>query len=1456
MALKVSPPSFTKEKPYESYRKELLAWRGITDVPAAKQGIVVLLSLPEEANGIRARAVDELDLTKLQTATGFDKLLEYMDGCLMKDELEDNWVKFVEFILYKRQNESIDDYIANFDMKYNRIVKAGSSLPSEILAFVLLLNANISREENLLVKTGLDYSDKANLYKQAKKSLKKFKGADSGVAGSGASGDSVCGAAIKLEPAFLAQHEEALWSAGYARRDTGFSRNNQRGRNTWRGPGRGRGSSARSVASQRRVNPRGPDGQPITCSACGSYRHLIRDCPDSWEKMAQVHVTSDSDTSCKKSDDNNKKAEFVLFTGYNDHKLSELECDARNCAVLDSACTSTVCGRAWLDNYVSSLSEKDRCQVTSEPSSRVFKFGGGTQLKSEGEYVIPAVMAGTETRIKTDVVDSDIPLLLSRTAMKKAQVKLDLENDSAEVLGKTVALDISASGHYCLPIDRSQELPVEEVFAVKLDELNDQELHKSLLKLHKQFAHPSSEKLRSLLKNADVWDSKYESILQDIRDKCEICKRYSVTPPRPVVSMPMASEFNERVCIDLKKWQNKWILHIIDMWSRFSVSVLVDSKNTSVIIDNLIEHWVAIFGVMGSILSDNGGEFSSEEMREVASVLNINLCTTPAESPWSNGLCERVHSIIDTMLAKLVADQPNTSLSVLLRWANMAKNALQMNNGFSSYQLVFGKNPNLPNIMCDNVVSFEGLSSSESLVKHLNSLHAARLAFIKSETSERIRRALRSKIRASQQVFEPGTRVFYKREGRERWLGPAKVVFQDGRVVFVRHGSVFVRVSPNRLVTVGAELCSPGSGSNQQNMSTQAKSEPENPHGSCVPDVNNLSDSDGEIVSDCQTSGVSNDCQAAGLTSEGQDTAVLSDSEDSNLRCNRSVKLKPSDMIEYRVNDSDDWTKATVLGRAGKASGKYSDWFNIATADDNTGLSVNLQSVQWRRCPSDTEEVNIVLIPRQDQNSSECTQAKMVELDKLKQFDTCEVVGDHGQKRISTRWVLWRKGPEIRARLVARGFEEDLSLETDSPTVAKETVRIVLSIAASYEWPVKTTDIKSAFLQSKPIERDVYIQPPAEADLPEGSVWRLKRCLYGLNDAARQFYASVVDTLLELGCERSSLDPSLFYKHSGDGKLCGIIVSHIDDFLHCGNPDFEHDVMQPLRKRFLAGKLEERNFSYVGYQMNQCAEGIQLSQDSYVKDMEVDVIPPEKLTMKQAELSESELTQLRKITGKLNWIVQGTRPDLCFELIELSMKFKKGTVSDLLRAVKALRRIKDFRCVVLFPRLGSPLHWRMIVFTDAAHANLCDGVSSTGAYIVFLVGPGNLACPLAWNASKIKRVVKSTIAAEALSLQTGLDVAVYLRDIIAEVTGVARLTIAAYVDNRSVVEAVHSTKMVADKRLRIDIGAIKQSLQDGEITAVRWCPGAAQLANCLTKRGAASHHLLRVFHTGKLDMDV
>ena len=115
-------------------------------------------------------------------------------------------------------------------------------------------------------------------------------------------------------------------------------------------------------------------------------------------------------------------------------------------------------------------------------------------------------------------------------------------------------------------------------------------------------------------------------------------KIYSKTPSRPVVGMPMASKFTEKVAMDLKQWNGRWILHIIDMWSRYTLSVFVDQKKPGNIIDALMTQWIGKFGVMKALMTDNGGEFNSDETREITSILNVQLCTTAGESPFQKGL--------------------------------------------------------------------------------------------------------------------------------------------------------------------------------------------------------------------------------------------------------------------------------------------------------------------------------------------------------------------------------------------------------------------------------------------------------------------------------------------------------------------------------------------------------------------------------------------------------------------------------------------------------------------------------------------------------------------------------------------------------------------------------------------------------------------------------------------------
>lgn len=95
---------------------------------------------------------------------------------------------------------------------------------------------------------------------------------------------------------------------------------------------------------------------------------------------------------------------------------------------------------------------------------------------------------------------------------------------------------------------------------------------------------------------------------------------------------------------------------------------------------------------------------------------------------------------------------------------------------------------------------------SETWAKHLDALHAAHKAFTESENSERIRKALRKKICTNNTVYQNGDLVWYRSKDGDRDTGPGKVVFQDGKVIFVRHGAAFVRVSANRIVRKGQEF--------------------------------------------------------------------------------------------------------------------------------------------------------------------------------------------------------------------------------------------------------------------------------------------------------------------------------------------------------------------------------------------------------------------------------------------------------------------------------------------------------------------------------------------------------------------------------------------------------------------------------------------------------------------------
>ena len=115
------------------------------------------------------------------------------------------------------------------------------------------------------------------------------------------------------------------------------------------------------------------------------------------------------------------------------------------------------------------------------------------------------------------------------------------------------------------------------------------------------------------------------------------------------------------------------------------------------------------------------------------------------------------------MLGK-VRDDVKCHYDVALAWAVSAENALINHNGFSPAQLVFEKASNLPSTINYHLPALESAIQSVDSAHHISAIHAARKGFIASESSEKIKLALKINIRNYQRFYELRDEVYYKRD--------------------------------------------------------------------------------------------------------------------------------------------------------------------------------------------------------------------------------------------------------------------------------------------------------------------------------------------------------------------------------------------------------------------------------------------------------------------------------------------------------------------------------------------------------------------------------------------------------------------------------------------------------------------------------------------------------------------
>jgi hypothetical protein len=307
-------------------------------------------------------------------------------------------------------------------------------------------------------------------------------------------------------------------------------------------------------------------------------------------------------------------------------------------------------------------------------------------------------------------------------------------------------------------------------------------------------------------------------------------------------------------------------------------------------------------------------------------------------------------------------------------------------------------------------------------------------------------------------------------------------------------------------------------------------------------------------------------------------------------------------------------------------------------------------------------------------------------------------------------------------------------------------MKMFFAVAANEGFKLRSIDIRAAFLQAKILDREVYLEPPKDVK-KEGKIWKLKKPLYGLNDASRKFWLRVKKVFEEIGMKRLDGDEAFYYKHDEEGKLEGMISSHVDDFNLAGTNHFTNEVTEKIKEELDISKIEYSEFRFTGIDVRKIDGGIEISMEDYAKSLETIVV---REGSQDDPLTREELKVLRKYVGKLNWLAANTRPDLAIYALELAKKQKKATLKDLRNVNRILKKVSEKESRVVFGKIAKKEDLCVIGISDASYSQEENSVA--GEMILLGSKKTNVAAPIYWKSGIIRKICMSPKAAETRAM--------------------------------------------------------------------------------------------------------
>ncbi|CAI7913298.1 unnamed protein product, partial [Closterium sp. NIES-53] len=425
-----------------------------------------------------------------------------------------------------------------------------------------------------------------------------------------------------------------------------------------------------------------------------------------------------------------------------------------------------------------------------------------------------------------------------------------------------------------------------------------------------------------------------------------------------------------------------------------------------------------------------------------------------------------------------------------------------------------------------------------------------------------------------------------------------------------------------------------------------------------------------------------------------------------------------------------------------------------------------------------------------------------------------------GANIVSGMWIFRVKRPPgsppvFKARNVARGFSQRQGVDffqTFSPTLKMTTLRILLHVAAQRDYELHSLDFSTAFLQGSLHEEIWLRRPPGfTGSFSVGTQWSLRRPLYGLRQAPREWHDTRRTALAALGFAPSTADPSLFFRTDTTLPPFYVLV-YVDDLVFAtANTEALAHVKSELQKRHTCTDLGELT-SYLGLRItrDRAQRTITLTQShmvqqvlqrfgfTYSSPQSTPLPTGHSLSAPPSDESVEPSGPYPELVGCLMYLMTCTRPDLAYPLSLLARYVAPGRH----RKVHwdAAKRVLRYLCST--SGVGLVLGGRArVVLTGHTNASWVDDLTmqrSSQGY-TFSLGSSSVS----WRSTRSSSVLSSSCEAEMYAGAMAAQELRWLTYLLTDLGEAPRSPPVLYVDNEAMLalcqehKLEHRTKHIA-----------------------------------------------------------